>query len=385
MRGKDGKIKEILFSARIIRIDRSRYMISIPFDVTDLKKSEEKIRSLASFIELNPNPILEIDGDGTVTMNNEAALLEIRKRTGTDDLTLFLPDDVADILVLIREGTETSLNREIILGERVFGEHIYVTNQYRTARFYLMDITGLKQAESELILKNETLAAAFEELQSTEEEIRQNYGRLSEQEEKLKESEKRLRTIVEHIPGLVLITDTTMKITNIYGSGLEKIGLSQTEAVGLRIEELFHDADPAMVSAHQKALDGQEITVEGHFRESDILLYATPIHDSSDVIIGTMGVAIDVTLQKRLEQEQKRLLRQLENNLVELSLLNDKIRNPLTIISSLVAMHAPGIEDPVQHAIRDIDGIIDNLDLRWMESEKTLRFLRRHYGVGEPP
>ncbi|MFH0968115.1 MAG: chemotaxis protein, partial [Methanobacteriota archaeon] len=65
----------------------------------------------------------------------------------------------------------------------------------------------------------------------------------------------------------------------------------------------------------------------------------------------------------------------------ELTILNDKIRNPLTVISTLIDMYAPDIEEPVSKCVNDIDDIIKNLDKRWVESEKTIRFLRKHYGI----
>ncbi|PWR69887.1 hypothetical protein ACKUB1_02825 [Methanospirillum stamsii] len=108
----------------------------------------------------------------------------------------------------------------------------------------------------------------------------------------------------------------------------------------------------------------------------------SPIRDMSDNITGTIAIAIDITDQKILEKESKNLLIQLEHNLVELAILNDKIRNPLTVIATLIDMHAPHIEKQINQSIREIDDIITNLDKRWMESEKTISFLQKHYGFG---
>ena len=94
----------------------------------------------------------------------------------------------------VKNGIERSFDREIIVEDRIFIEHIYITNQYHTARIYLTDITKRKMAEVELSKKNDDIAAAYEEIISTEEELRQNYDRLVEQEQILFESEKKLRT-----------------------------------------------------------------------------------------------------------------------------------------------------------------------------------------------
>jgi len=74
---------------------------------------------------------------------------------------------------------------------------------------------------------------------------------------------------------------------------------------------------------------------------------------------------------------------QVEHNLIELSILNDKIRNPLTVINSLIELYAPELETEISVYVNDIDDIIKNLDKRWLESEKTIRFLQKHYGIGK--
>lgn len=381
MRGKDRNVKEILFSGVMITIRNRPYMVSIPLDITDVVRYEEKVWSLASFIELNPNPIFEINEEGTITSNNEAAISVVKKYTGTTDLSLLIPDNTKEILHAVRSGTEMTFHREISISGRIFEEYIYITKLYRTARVYATDITERKKAEYELVRKNEELAATYEEITSTEEELRHNYEILINQEHNLFENERKLRIIVDHIPGIVLTTDTHMVIKSIYGEGLTFMGLSPNEGTGQKIDLLFHQADHLLLNAQYQALDGIVSTVEGSFGDRWFVLFASPLRDVSDMITGTIGIAIDITNQKTLEEERKRLLLQLEKNLIELALLNDKIRNPLTVISTLVEIHAPVIEDSISTCVDDINDIINNLDDRWAESEKTLNFLQKHYGI----
>lgn len=382
MRGKDKKVKDILFSGVMVTINHRSYMLTIPLDITDIVAYEEKIWSLASFIELNPNPIFEMNGEGIITFHNTATTSVIRKLTNTTDISLFIPGDLEEILSAVRNGKETSFYREVSISGRSFYEYIYITKAYRTARVYVTDVTERKLAEYELLRKNEELGAAYEEILSAEEELRQNYEKLIVQEHTLFENEKKLRMIVDHIPGIVLTTDTSMVVKSIYGEGLIHLGLSSSERAGVKIEEVFHQVDTALLKAHYQALSGVVSTVEGSYQNRRFVLFASPLRDVSDTITGTIGIAIDITHQKNLEEERKGLLLQLEHNLVELALLNDKIRNPLTVISTLVEMHAPEIEESVTACVQDIDGIITNLDKRWVESEKTLVFLQKHYGIG---
>ncbi|PKL60829.1 MAG: hypothetical protein CVV33_00650 [Methanomicrobiales archaeon HGW-Methanomicrobiales-4] len=381
MRRKDGEVLNILISGQIITIDNTPYMLSIPLDITSVLKYEEKIWSLASFIELSPNPIFEINGEGIITMRNEATVKIIQKLTGTTDIDRFIPDQMEEILNAIHNKVETTFYREITIEKQTFSEYIYITNQYHTARIYVDDITQKKRAEEELLRRNDDIATAYEEIASTEEELRENYNRLVEQENVIHESENKLRVIVDHIPGIVLTTDVALNITSLFGAGLKNIALSPNEGIGCRWEDVLKNPDKKFVEAHQKALQGIISTHEGQYFGRIFLLYTEPLLDVHGTIIGTMGIAIDITDQKRSEMDRNNLLLQLEHNLIELTVLNDKIRNPLTVISTLIEMHAPHIEEPVNKCVNDIDDIIKNLDKRWIESEKTIRFLRKHYGI----
>jgi len=61
----------------------------------------------------------------------------------------------------------------------------------------IRDITARKQAEKELLRKNEELQAAYEELTTAEEELRQNYDEMRKSQAELRLSEERYRNVVE--------------------------------------------------------------------------------------------------------------------------------------------------------------------------------------------
>ena len=93
-----------------------------------------------------------------------------------------------------------------------------------------------------------------------------------------------------------------------------------------------------------------------------------------------VGLAVieDITQKKKYEEERIRMIQQIEKNLAELAILNDGIRNPLTVIMLIVDELDEAIANPVLAQIRAIDHLIDTLDKRWLESEKILQFLRKH-------
>lgn len=100
-----------------------------------------------------------------------------------------------------------------------------------------------------------------------------------------------------------------------------------------------------------------------------------------DMVVG-LTIIEDITLKKLYEEERVRLIQQIEKNLAELAILNDGIRNPLTIMMLMVDELEEEISGPVLAQIRAIDDLIRQLDKRWVESDKILQFLQKHNYIG---
>lgn len=96
-----------------------------------------------------------------------------------------------------------------------------------------------------------------------------------------------------------------------------------------------------------------------------------------------VGLAIieDITMKNQYENERIKLIQQIERNLAELAILNDGIRNPLTVIMLLVDELEKEISEPVIVQIKIINELIHQLDQRWMESDIILRFLQKHHNI----
>lgn len=83
---------------------------------------------------------------------------------------------------------------------------------------------------------------------------------------------------------------------------------------------------------------------------------------------------------RQSEKERTMALEQVQKNFAELSILNDGIRNPLTVITAQVELNCPEIADAVIKQAREIDNLITQLDRRWIQSEKVLNYIRKHHG-----
>jgi PAS domain S-box-containing protein len=85
-------------------------------------------------------------------------------------------------------------------------------------------------------------------------------------------------------------------------------------------------------------------------------------------------------------EEQKRMaLIQIEKNMEQLAVLNDHIRNPLQAIVGRVDLEGDGLSETIRPYVDEIDSLINQLDVGWVESEKIREFLRKHYDIlGSP-
>jgi PAS domain S-box-containing protein len=128
-------------------------------DVTELKRSEEQTRHLASFPQLNPNPVLEVSADGNIVFSNQATR-NVLETLGMDkeNAIVFLPADMESILMSLNRNEEMSLYREAIVKDRVFGETIHLAPQFGVVRLYAYDITERKLAEAKLMEGKEQIS-----------------------------------------------------------------------------------------------------------------------------------------------------------------------------------------------------------------------------------
>ncbi len=69
----------------------------------------------------------------------------------------------------------------------------------------------------------------------------------------------------------------------------------------------------------------------------------------------------------------------------QLAVLNDHIRNPLQAIVGRVDLKGDGLSETIRPYVDEIDSLITQLDVGWVESEKIRLFLRKHYDISGFP
>lgn len=130
-----------------------------------MKPRKSQLERLASFPQLDPNPIIEVDYSGKTTFVNAAAerlLDEIGQ--GKDNATAFLPTDFSALLRDMETAGEPLLQRETTIKGRVFELAISLAPAFKVARIYVRDITNRRGTDHELAFMGFALNHVSEEV-----------------------------------------------------------------------------------------------------------------------------------------------------------------------------------------------------------------------------
>ena len=148
-------------------------------------------------------------------------------------------------------------------------------------------------------------------------------GRQRSTEEALHVSESRFRTIVESIDDLVFTLDREQRHTGAYGRSLARGGLTPEFFLNRTPREIL-GPEAAAIHEHYnaRALGGEVVQYEWYTGEGENrLVFSTslaPRFDENGVIVGVTGVARDVSLRKKMEDDL-RASRELFSTLFHLS------------------------------------------------------------------
>lgn len=109
----------------------------------------DEMKRLASFPELSPHPIIEIDFKGRITYMNPSAKLSFPDLSD-DEAENFNHPLMMDI-ALPKDNTNSQLVlREISSDDRHFQQYVHYLSKYNVIRSYIFDITERKNSEAKL-------------------------------------------------------------------------------------------------------------------------------------------------------------------------------------------------------------------------------------------
>ena len=238
-------------------------------DITDRKKAEAELAHLASFPELNPNPILELDIAGNLKYINPAAktLFPDLAKQGKKHPFFLSWEAIADKL---QSGKLTYLIREIETDDSWYEQMIIRVPSSENYRIYIRDITEHKKAE---VIKDEFIGLISHELRTpltiisgslrvarneglSTEEINEMVQNAAESTDTLSDILENMLEMSRHQAGKLQLNTERINIRNIATQvvdGFKASGTSQRfliempetlpliQADPLRVERIFHN------------------------------------------------------------------------------------------------------------------------------------------------
>ncbi|MBM3860689.1 MAG: PAS domain S-box protein [Verrucomicrobia bacterium] len=172
------------------------------------------------------------------------------------------------------------------------------------------------------------------------------------------EREERLRMITAQMPAVLWSTNTDLHVTNCLGAGIAPLRLPGKEVVSTAMFEIFRLSDQNLLRMDElkRALQGELVVYEVDWQGQTFSVHAQPLTDDKGRIIGTIGVAQDITARKQAEEE----LRATQMQLIQAA--------KLEIVGQMAASVAHEVKNPLNNIMFAVSYLKDTLG----DADKTV-------------
>ncbi|HBM45396.1 MAG: hypothetical protein UT05_C0013G0013 [Parcubacteria group bacterium GW2011_GWF2_38_76] len=308
---KDGTNADVEFSASPIHGEEKGLIIGsslVGRDVTDRRRKEAEIQSMANFPMENPYPVFRMSEEGKILFANKASeIFSLSVGSVAPDFWVNLTKDVS-------RKKETIENVEFGVNERMFSVDIVPIFDKKYVNVYGREITLRKKAEKDL-----------------------------------QESMGKYKSLVESSVDCIKFFDKQGDLIFINNGGRKEHNLiNEDDTKNFKaIDTIIEEDKSKFIKAFEEAKKGisSEIeirhTKEGSNREF-CLETISPVKDSTQNIIGILGVARDLTEHKKSTEAIREAnakvfeLQSTKNEFV--SLAAHQLRAPITTIAGFASI-----------------------------------------------
>ena len=156
---KDGSTFWSENTITLIRNDEGKpvQILAVGRDITERKRLENQIRRLASFPQMNPEPVIEINLEKEILFANPACQTLLEKLRMPGNPAAFLPPDIDEIIASLKKSRSDIISREVAVGDALFEESLTLSPGGLAVRIYAHDITSRHQETSALSRANRKL------------------------------------------------------------------------------------------------------------------------------------------------------------------------------------------------------------------------------------
>ncbi|MCP5499411.1 MAG: PAS domain S-box protein [Leptospiraceae bacterium] len=177
-------------------------------------------------------------------------------------------------------------------------------------------------------------------------------------EQALKESEAKFRSIVKNSTPIIFTIDLEGRFIISEGKSLDALGLKPGQIVGMSAFEIYKDY-PAIIHGVKEAMAGKTFRDIIKVGETYFDIFYAPNKDDFGNFKSIIGMAIDITNQKIIEQDLKEAL---ENREILLHEVHHRIKNNIISIEGLLSLQLESISNPeavsaLQVAITRVQGM----------------------------
>jgi two-component system, cell cycle sensor histidine kinase and response regulator CckA len=117
-------------------------------DITERHLSEIRIQQLAAFPRVNPNPVLEVNGEGALTYANDAAR-RMARALGQSDLLSIMPPGAVSIVCECLATGEKKLNNQVLISGRTLSWSFFPVIANQVVHCYGADVTESLNLEAQ--------------------------------------------------------------------------------------------------------------------------------------------------------------------------------------------------------------------------------------------
>jgi PAS domain S-box-containing protein len=349
-RTKTGELRTGLLSAEIIEFAGEPCALTVLEDVTERKRAEEALRRQVAFDEL----ISKILARFATCLGSEVDTSVIAALQATAE---FIGVDHAYVIVLSADRTTWSTTHEWC-GPGISPQYQYCqelplgTLPWRESRVLadeIIRINTLDDFPPEALAerRNQTAEGALSVLNVPSKTIRgvvngclglhsharpvvwsdSDVGHLKmvgdaiasvierkRAEEALRQSEAGLRFFLTQLPAIVWTTDEALRFTSSMGAGLRAVGLETDQFVGMTLDEHVQGIGqhPNRLD-HRRALKGESLSYEDTVNGHTYAVHVEPLLNAAREITGTVGIALDITERKKIEDALRALAARLQS------------------------------------------------------------------------
>jgi len=238
------------------------------------------------------------------------------------------------LLGLHRLRVRSLLSRELELASMVDRRTIELRAQ----------VAERQRVERELVASNDLLEERVRERtretsQVSERLQRENAERLRAESAR-RDGELRLSAIVAQLPGVIWTTDRELLVDSMQGGLLGARGRSPLARRSMFVGEFAQEgADGPATLAHRAALAGTPSSFEVTLYTRSLRCSVQPLRDASGNITGTIGLALDVTEERRLELQLAQA-----QKLDSLGRLAGGVAHDLNNLLTVILCHAESVE-----------------------------------------